>query len=609
MNPASGYSKIKWYEKGKYRKERTKQEQDWKEAMKKILLTALNAKYIHSNLGIYSLKAFAKKYAGQIELAEYTINHREETVLSEIYRRKPDILAFSCYIWNIRYVKELIGDCRKVMPDVPIWVGGPEVSYETEQFLSDNPDVDGVMIGEGEATFLELASYYIESKLPLSKIKGIAFRNSDGRIAVNPAREPVCLDEIPFCYDGLEDLKNKILYYETSRGCPYRCSYCLSSIEKGVRFRSMELVQKELMFFLDNQVPQVKFVDRTFNCNRKHAMQIWRFLKEHDNGITNFHFELSADLLEEEDLLFLNSLRPGLVQLEIGVQSTNPDTIKEIHRTMNLERLSKAVRQISLGRNIHQHLDLIAGLPNEDIKSFRRSFNEIYALRPQQLQLGFLKVLKGSFLYEQAEAYGLRYKTEPAYEVLSTNWISYQDVVKLKGVEEMLEVYYNSSQFFHTLLLLEQAFSEPYELYAALSDFYQERGYASVSHTRLARYEKLLEFAGCYDHKNLEFYKELLLFDLYLRENLKSRPSFAKDPSEYKEKLRSFYQEEEKTRHYLPDYKELDGKQLARNTHLEIFQFPVINPTGGEEGCLPLLFDYRSRDPLTKEARVTVLEL
>lgn len=575
----------------------------------KILLTALNAKYIHSNLGIYSLKAYAGNYAKQIELAEFTINQRKDEVLAGLYNRKPDVLAFSCYIWNIRYIKELIGDCKKVMPDVPVWVGGPEVSYETEQFLLENPDVDGVMIGEGEATFLELASFYIENALSLNRIFGIAYRSLDGTIVTNPKREPVCMDEIPFCYDGLEHLKNRIIYYETSRGCPYQCSYCLSSIDRGVRFRSMELVQKELMFFLEQKVEQVKFVDRTFNCNRDHAMEIWRFIKKYDNQITNFHFELSADLLKEEELLFLNTLRPGLVQLEIGVQSTNLETIREICRTMNFERLSYAVNKISSGRNIHQHLDLIAGLPKEDMKSFRRSFNEVYALRPHQLQLGFLKVLKGSFMRRQAEKYGLRYQSAPVYEVLSTNWLSYQDVVKLKGIEEMLEVYYNSSQFSHTLLLLEQAFSDPYQMYEALARFYEEKGYKEVSHTRLARYEKLLEFAKQYDEANLEFYKELLVFDLYLRENLKSRPVFAKDPSEHKDKKRIFYQEEEKNRRYLPDYKDMDAKQLARSTHLEFFEYPVINPLDGKGGGRFLLFDYQIRDPLTKEAGVIELEL
>ena len=378
----------------------------------KIILTAINAKYIHSNLAIYSLKAYAKKYAEHIFLAEYTINQQLDEILMDIYKQKPDVLCFSCYIWNISYVETLIREIHKILPSLPIWLGGPEVSYDAEEVLRRLPEVTGVVKGEGEETFLELASYYVEGKGEeyLCGIKGISYRKHDGEIEENQWREIMDLSKVPFVYEDMDEFRNKIIYYETSRGCPFSCSYCLSSVDKCLRFRDLKLVKKELQFFLDNEVPQVKFVDRTFNCKHDHALEIWRYIAENDNGITNFHFEISADLLNEEELALLGTMREGLVQLEIGVQSTNPKTIGEIKRTMRFEKVSDAVKRVNAGRNIHQHLDLIAGLPYEDYKSFGKSFNDVYALSPEQLQLGFLKVLKGSYMEEHTEEYGLVYK-------------------------------------------------------------------------------------------------------------------------------------------------------------------------------------------------------
>ena len=427
----------------------------------KILLVAINAKYIHSNLAVYCLRACAGEHKGQVEIAEYTINHRKEDILADIYRRKPDVLAFSCYIWNREYVTSLIRDFHLLCREVPVWVGGPEVSYDARQFLEEFPQVTGVMAGEGERSFAALVEAYVHGygqsfcvdeepdangsmDQVLSGIRGIVWRTEKGGICENPPAKLMDLDEIPFVYENMKDFPNKIIYYESSRGCPFSCSYCLSSIDKRVRFRSLGLVLSELQFFLDQKVPQVKFVDRTFNCNHRHAKAIWRYLAEHDNGITNFHFEIAADLLDEEELALLSALRPGLAQLEIGVQSVNPETISEINRVMELSKLRDTVARVRAGKNIHQHLDLIAGLPYEDFDSFVHSFNEVYAMRPQQLQLGFLKVLKGSGMQENAERYGLVYRQEPPYEVLCTRWISYGELLKLKAVEEMVEVYYNS---------------------------------------------------------------------------------------------------------------------------------------------------------------------
>ena len=412
----------------------------------KVLLVALNAKYIHSNPAIYSLRAYAGIYKEHIELVEYTINQPLEEIMGDIYKRKPDVLAFSCYIWNISDIFSLTGELRKILPKVPVWLGGPEVSFDSRQILKEHGEITGIMAGEGEETFLELMEHYVEGGKPLSAIKGLVLK--EGETGERPLTD---LNRLPFLYERLEDFQNKIIYYESGRGCPFRCSYCLSSIDKTVRFRNLDIVKKELQFFLDNRVKQVKFVDRTFNCNHEHAMGIWQYIKEHDNGMTNFHFEVAADLLNQEEIALLNSLRPGAVQLEIGVQSTNPATISAIHRVMDVEKLKKIVAAIKRGNNIHQHLDLIAGLPYEDFETFQQSFNQVYAMKPQQLQLGFLKVLKGSDIHKNAEKYGIVYTSGEPYEVLYTKWISYEEIRKLKRIEEMVELYYNSSQFTTTL--------------------------------------------------------------------------------------------------------------------------------------------------------------
>ena len=601
----------------------------------KILLTAINAKYIHSNLAVYNLRAYAAHYAkgmddsDTVEIGEYTINNQMEDILEGIYKAKPDVLMFSCYIWNIAYVEELSEEFHKLCPEVPIWVGGPEVSYETESFLRQHPQITGVMIGEGEKTFCELAEYYageirsdkevketqkIKQSAKLREIAGIAYRNEEEIIFTAP-REMLDLSDIPFCYDKAGDFKNRIIYYESSRGCPFSCSYCLSSVEKQLRFRDTELVKKELQFFIDREVPQVKFVDRTFNCNHVHAMEIWSYIKEHDNGITNFHFEISADLLREEELALIGTMRPGLIQLEIGVQSTNGATIKEIHRTMQLERLKEVVKEVQKHENIHEHLDLIAGLPFEDYDTFARSFDEIYELRPNQLQLGFLKVLKGSYMYEHAKEYEIAYHSRPPYEVLKTKWLPYEDVLKIRQVEEMLEVYYNSGQFEVTMKVLGVLFQSAFFMFQELGKFYERKGYFGMSHARIRRSEILLEFteeiAGgnitedeqrnftdiCknLDHPEiLDIIKESLIFDLYYRENCKSRPAWAKDLSAWKQVTRAYCK---------------NGKQ----SHVECFFYRF--PDKGErvlkelpehtEKPLYALFDYTDRDPLDHQAKVT----
>ena len=584
----------------------------------KILLTAINAKYIHSNLAVYCLKAYAKEHLqkeADIQIAEYTINQQTEDIMMDIYERRPDVLCLSCYIWNLQYVEAIVREIAKVRPDMPIWLGGPEVSYDAEDVLKRLPQVKGVMKGEGEKTFFELCDTYLSKEQDscmsldekLKTIDGITFRgqyslenmeDTQTEIIANPWRMPMDLSEVPFIYQDMADFEHKIIYYETSRGCPFSCSYCLSSIDKKLRFRNLELVKKELQFFIDHKVPQVKFVDRTFNCKHEHSMAIWSYIKEHDNGVTNFHFEVSADILNDEEIALIKTMRPGLMQLEIGVQSTNQDTNREIHRTRNFEKLGAIVERIHAGKNVHQHLDLIGGLPYDNLESFAISFDDVFALKPHQLQLGFLKVLKGSYMEQQKEAYGLVYQSTPPYEVLFTKWISYEEVLRLKGIEEMVEVYYNSRQFEHTLAALEQEFDSMFVMYEKIWDYYKERELHKVQHKRSSRYEILLGFITERFPEKQAYYRELLTYDYYLRENAKTRPAFAGENALTKEIARAFYEKEAEERTYLPDYKQYDKNQMRKMTHLEYFK----------ELDQIVLFDYLTRNPLNQEARTCVLK-
>ena len=547
----------------------------------KILLAACNAKYIHSNLAVYDLKAYSSDYDEHVILREYTINQPKDEILKDIYSSGADVVCFSCYIWNISFVRELIRDLVKILPKTAFWAGGPEVSYDAEKFLTEMPEMTGVMVGEGEKTFHDLLEFYIDGKDSLEEISGIAYRTGD-KIIHNGWRELMDLSAIPFVYEHLEKFENRIIYYESSRGCPFSCSYCLSSIDKKLRFRDLELVKKELQFFLDHRVPQVKFVDRTFNCKHEHAMTIWKYILEHDNGVTNFHFEISADLLREEEMELMSQMRPGLIQLEIGVQSTNPETIRAIHRHMDLKKLEHCVNRVHSFRNIHQHLDLIAGLPYEDYDIFHKSFNDVYQMKPDQLQLGFLKVLKGSLMQKEAEGYGIVYKEKEPYEVLSTNWLTYGEVLKLKMVESMVEVYYNSGQFWHTLEYLVPLEKDAFTFYEKLGSFYEKKGYSEISHSRMRRYEILLEYLKEETDVPAEVAAQKMLYDLYLREKLKKRPAFASDQKQYETAVWNYRK----------------NNQVSKTAHIEVFENGTV-----------ILFDYEKRDPLSKNAYTEVIQL
>ena len=655
----------------------------------RFLLCGINAKYIHSNLAIFSLKAYAdrKKIPGaEIILKEYTINNYVEDILQDLYEEKADVVIFSCYIWNISFVRELAAELKKVSPAVKIWAGGPEVSYAANKFLMENPAFDLIMQGEGEEVFSELIRLTVEEKCrikdvykqseskkvlsgivekrysierkqavkeekdiedkhfagednvyptnyidmsKLQKLQGIAVRDFSGKAALGNAESNIenktkiintgfatlmNMDTIPFVYEDFHLFEHKILYYETSRGCPFCCSYCLSSVDKTVRFRSLPIVKKELDAFLEAKVPQVKFVDRTFNCNRQRAIDIWSYLVEHDNGITNFHFEISSDLLGEEELELFAKMRPGLIQLEIGVQSTNGETVDAIHRHMDLEKLFHYVDRVHALGNIHQHLDLIAGLPYENYERFGRSFDDLYAHEPDQLQLGFLKVLKGTVMEEEVKKYSILYRNQPPYEVLGTKWLSYDEIILLKGVEELVELYYNSGQYTLTLKYAVPFFESPFRFYEMFSAWYRGKGYHKLNHNRLEKYNILREFLREHiDENEWDTLDEIMLYDMYLRENVKGRPAWAKDTAQYKKEWKALYREQGEK--LFPEDVQAgiyDSKRAANQSHIEVFKINIkkFEQSGQvEKKQVFCLFDYSRRNPLNRAARTVEWEI
>ena len=457
-----------------------------------ILLVALNAKYIHSNPAVYSLAACANAVSDNVSIAEFTINDRYEDFLRGILLRRPQVIGFSVYIWNVEFMKQLMEDIHHIAPSIRLMAGGPEASNDPQTYLEW---CELVMLGEGERNIQTIAACVRDqAAIPLEKMEGVAYRDPE---LVIHAPGPACaadMDQIPFLYSDLEPFENRIIYYESSRGCPFRCSYCLSSIEKRVRFRSMDLVRSELQYFLDQRVKQVKFIDRTFNSSSKRSLEIWTYIKEHDNGVTNFHFEIGADLLTDEELSLLSTLRPGLVQLEIGIQSTHEPTMEAIHRTADNSRILSNVRQLRKPYNINLHTDLIAGLPREDYARFQKSFNDIYPLYADQLQLGFLKVLKGTEMYERRDEYGLVFSSRQPYEIFATKWISYEEIAALHRVCDAVELFYNSQMFCRSLMYLEQFFDSPFAMYESLAQYLDRHHLAGVGISVKKKYDILEAF-------------------------------------------------------------------------------------------------------------------
>ncbi|MCL2253622.1 MAG: B12-binding domain-containing radical SAM protein, partial [Lachnospiraceae bacterium] len=492
----------------------------------RFLLVAINAKYIHTNAAVYGIKSYIDENTallhdgtgGRIDIAEFTINNDAIEILADIYQRKPDIIAFSCYIWNWETIRRLLIEIPKIMPSAPIFLGGPEVSYNGEEVLKRFPAVTAIVIGEGEQTCLDLfilCSKSIETdaiKLGLARIDGIVYRSLNNQINKTSARELLDLNILSFPYSELsgENLSDRIIYYESSRGCPFRCSYCLSGTSGIVRFKATKKIEEELSVILAHEVAQIKFVDRTFNINQEHSLAIWRFIRDHDNGITNFHFEIAADLLTDEAIEILKSFRPGLVQLEIGVQSTHAKTLECIKRRMDFAKVKKVVKALRVNRNVHLHLDLIAGLPYEDYETFSNSFSEVYALKAEKLQLGFLKVLPGTQIRQDAKEFGIVYEEAPPYQVLCTKWIDFSFMRRLHRIEDVLGIFYNTNQFTNTIAVLGRAFDNAFQMYEKLADFFNEKDYFRKTPARVFRYQALLDFAHVYDAKNITCYQELL---------------------------------------------------------------------------------------------------
>ncbi len=620
---------------------------DREDNLMKILLAAVNAKYIHSNLAVYCLKSYAASKGYPVEIAEYTINQQPEEVLRDLYGRRADVVAFSCYIWNIDFVKAVIKDYKKVCPQCEVWLGGPEVSYRGEVLLQELPEVRGIMVGEGEEIFARLVARYKELEeagrtpgieertsernsngtevrklryndidvLAWQEIPGIVVRLNNETIRSTKQAPPLDFSRLPFPYgDGsvsvseesmIPDVfENRIVYYESSRGCPFSCAYCLSSIDKRVRFREMELVKQELAFFLKKKVPQVKFIDRTFNVNGPRTMELLQFIKENDNGITNFHFEIAAELLTEEQTALLNTLRPGLVQLEIGVQSTNEETLHTVCRKTELSVLKEKVAAVREKNNVHIHLDLIAGLPKENLASFKNSFNEVYRMRPHQLQLGFLKVLSGAPMEQMAEENEIVYQSAPPYEVLSTRWLAFEDIILLKKVEELAEVYYNSGQFIYSMIYLQHFFEAPFDLFEQLAFYYEEKKLLGMKISRIRRYEILLEFVKdrlllkTELETELPVFGQILFYDFCLREKPKSCPSFGRCRQLDKQKLKEIYLS-------------LGVKREEEGMHdVEEFSFnPVATAEQGSvtgEAC-HILFSYEKREAMFGQADIKIV--
>ena len=580
----------------------------------KILMTAINAKYIHSNLAVYSLKAYSEKGGIKgIELLETTINNRLEDILDNIYERKPEVAAFSCYIWNIDYVSRLIPEIKKLLPDTHIWLGGPEVSYNPGEILKKYPQAEIVMCGEGEETFLQLCRVWESTdgkyeEGDLKGIKGIVFRTEDNNIIKTPDRPALDLSDIPFPYRNIDNLENRIIYYESSRGCPFSCSYCLSSVEKQLRFRDINMVKEELGFFVEKKVPLVKFVDRTFNCKKEHALAIWQYILDNDNGITRFHFEVGADLMDEEEIELISKMRPGLIQLEIGIQSTNGPTIQEIRRVMKLSKVKWAVEKINAAGNVHQHLDLIAGLPYEDYNTFVRSFNDVYKMGPNQLQLGFLKVLTGSYMAENKDEYGIVYKSFPPYEILYSKWISYEEILKLKMVEEAVEIYYNSGQFNFTVKFLENYFHEPFEMYYEIGKYYKDNFPKNIKHSRIDRYNILKNYFQDKEKspEAVRMFCQIMTYDIFLRENMHTRPAFSSEIEEYRDDIRIITRSMKLTRseHVEPVTDEM-LMFLEKEGGMKDIQGEITAEY--DSGRKYLVFDYSRRNPLSGNCNVTLI--
>ncbi len=528
------------------------------------------------------LKAFTKDLDFQGDIKEFSINDRVENILEGIIEEKPDVVAFSCYIWNMEFVNRLAELIKLVDPNIEILYGGPEVSYEGKEFL-ENHEGEYVIVGEGEKTFREFVLYKLgEGKL--EDIKGLNYKR-DGKVFENPKRPEMDMNELVFPYTYEEDINNKIVYYEASRGCPFKCKYCLSSVMHGVRFLDVERVKKELKYFMERGLKLVKFVDRTFNCNREYTVELLKYLSEQDTE-TRFHFEVAADLLTEEQIEILNNAPKGRFQLEVGVQTTNNEVLHNINRYITYENIKEKVLKVAAGKNVMQHLDLIAGLPGEDLESFKKSFNDVHAIRPDEIQLGFLKLLKGSSMREEAEKWGIVYSPYAPYEIIRSKDISYEELLLLKKVEAMVDKYYNSCKFNNVIKFFLNIYDKPFDFYYDLAMFFEEKGNFKRSIGNVEYYKILLDFylekIGGEDEG---LFKEVLKFDYLCFNKKRWLPDFL---------VRTITKEDEQN---IKD--SFDRQMPFKKAHIEKFEIDIINYIkNGEINFEPkyLIFDEMNFD-------------
>ncbi|MBX9138521.1 MULTISPECIES: B12-binding domain-containing radical SAM protein [unclassified Clostridium] len=488
----------------------------------KVLLTAINSKFVHSNLAVRYLKAFTEDMDYECKIREFSINDRDEKILEEIIKEKADVIAFSTYIWNIEVVKRLSNLIKLVDENIKIVYGGPEVSYDSLNILKELPG-DYVIQGEGEKTYREFIEYLLGSR-DVRDIRGLYFKEN-GEVISNGNRPLMNMEEIVFPYKEDENLDNKIVYYEASRGCPFNCKYCLSSTTHGVRFLNVERVKKELQYFIDKKVRLVKFVDRTFNCNFKFSMAIWEFLINAETN-TQFHFEISADILKPQELELLRKAPKDRFQFEVGVQTTNDDVLNRINRFVNFSDIKEKVVELLEIKNIKQHLDLIAGLPGEDITSFKKSFNDVYSIGPEEIQLGFLKLLRGSSMREEAEEYGMKYSPYPPYEILQTKDVSYDELLLLKKVESMVDKYYNSQKFNNIIKFLINSFDTPYDFYLELGNYFDKKGYFDRNIGNSEYYKVFLDFNMDITKLDSEVLRDIIKYDYLMFNKRRGMPEF-----------------------------------------------------------------------------------
>lgn len=544
----------------------------------KVLLTTLNSKFTHSSLALRYLKMYGKKEGFDFDLMEFTINNSLDYILSEINAGKYDIVVFSCYIWNFEQTIKLIDNIKIISPNCKIIVGGPEVTYNPDGVMAAHPNIDYIISGEGEIPVVQLIKALNQGGDGLDQIRGLTYKVNHEIHSSGYAELVKSLDEIPFPYENLDGLENRILYYESSRGCPFNCQYCLSSTFKGVRYFSLARVKEDLKFFVDRKVKQVKFVDRTFNANKNHALSIMKYLHETDNGYTNFHFEITASLLDDETIAFLQTVRLGLFQFEVGVQSTNEETIQSIERNIAFEKIAEKCRQVQAMRNIHLHMDLIAGLPFEDYKRFMQSIDDVFELRPDKLQMGFLKLLRGSGLRLNAQTYGIEFRNYQPYEVLKTNWMSYDDLSRLKEIEELVESYYNSKNFKYSFeYILAVNGIKPSVFFEDFVDYWLENGLQHVSHKSDLLYQIVYDF---YIHQNFvepEAFLDLLKFD-FLRTRRKKTIGLFKEehPKGFKNLCYDYLKDEEHRAHVSEDYRNLNVKAVLKKVEFEPFGYNIF---------------------------------